>query len=167
MYIVCLCFDVYIILLPLYIPVLTTTDDDESDDDGSTNLATSVGLIIVYIFVGYFTIVFSIVAIFCVCFVHCNCTCAQCCNSSYCLRPKCSPRILRKQRLKVNCPRSVATKADAIETLACDKCCPCCSDIDACDNDELAFWTELVILFILCLPFAICLLVLYAYTTKK
>lgn len=121
----------------------------------------------VYVFVGYFTILGCIVALFCVCFVRCNCTSTQCCNSSFCFRLKCSPQILRKQRFKIKCPSSVATKVDTLQTFTAEKCCLCCSDIDQCDSDELAFWTEMVILTILCLPFAICLLVLYAYAKSK
>ena len=144
---------------------MSTKDVEEEDDN---NIATSARLIVVYIFVGYFAILFLIVALFCACFVHCNCTCANCCNSSYCFRPKCSPKILRKQRLKINCPSSVATKTKTLQqTFTADRFCPCCSDIDMCDSDELAFWTEVVILVILCLPFAICLVVLYAYAKSK
>ena len=139
-------------------------DEETDEDDG--NIATSIGLVIVYIFVGYFFVLFCIVAIFCVCFVRCNCTCVKCCNSSYCMRPKCSPKLLRTQRFKIKCPQSVSTRADTLYSASLEKCCPCCSDIDACDSDELAFWTEIVILVILCLPFAICFIVIYAYAIQ-
>jgi hypothetical protein len=144
---------------------LVSPEGEEEEDNES--IATSAGLIVVYIFVGYFAILSAIVALFCVCFVHCNCTCVHCCNSSFCFRLKCSPKILRKQRLKINCPSSVATKTNALQQTFSDKCCPCCSDIDMCDSDELAFWTEVVILVILCLPFAICFVALYAYAKSK
>ena len=146
---------------------ISTDSSKEEDENNNGSIATSAGFIVLYIFVGYFALLSVIVALFCVCFVHCNCTCAQCCNSSFCFRLKCSPKIRRKQRLKINCPSSVASKTNTLQQMCtADKCCPCCSDIDMCESDELAFWTEVVILVILCLPFAICLVVLYAYSKK-
>lgn len=145
----------------------TSTSSTVSGEEDSSSVAVTAGLIVLYVFVGYFTILACIVALFCICFVHCNCVCTQCCNSSFCFRLKCSPQILRKQRFKIKCPSSVATKVDTLQTFTAEKCCVCCSDIDTCDSDELAFWTEMVILIILCLPFAICLLALYAYAKSK
>lgn len=140
--------------------------EETAEDDDNSNVATSIGLVIVYIFVGYFFVLFCVVAIFCACFVHCNCTCVQCCNSQYCLRPKCSPKLLRTQRFKIRCPQSVSARADKLYSVSLEKCCPCCSDIDTCDSDELAFWTEIVVLGILCFPFIICFIVIYAFAIQ-
>lgn len=120
-------------------------------DDGGSSPFTSIGAIIAYIFIGYFLLLFSIVALFCICFVRCNCECINCCSIKFCYRFKCSPKLTRKQRVK--CP----TFVNKASKKACDQFCSCCDD-----PHELTFWIEVVILAILCFPFALCCLVLYA-----
>ena len=130
--------------------------------DAEVSPAASVGAIIAYVLVGYLLVLISFVALFCFCFVRCNCRCDECCGSRYCRRCACSPKVTRKQRVHCpNCPTCIKTSSEEAEGRICEQCCGCCED-DQCDGDTLTFWGEVVVLVVLCLPLAIILLVLFA-----
>ena len=132
----------------------------QSNDQRDDKLSIGVILGIVFgiiLFVLYILLLPTVIAVFVFCFVRFNCNCVKCCGLKGCYQLKCSSlKCVRKPR--VGCPKAVSNTA----TIFCNKCCPCCSDIDTWDSGELGFWIEIVLLVIICFPFALCLIVLFA-----
>ena len=118
-------------------------------NEGSVNITTVI-IVVAVVFGTYFLILGSLIGSALFCFVRCG--------------DGCKPRCTRKPRLA--CPKKVEDNVAVCCTYACGYLCPCCSNPDNWDSGELAFWIEIVILGILCLPFGICCLVLYAISTN-
>lgn len=130
-------------------------------EDNQQSVALIIG-IVCGIFGLYILFLSVIVAVFIFCFVRFNCKCVQCCGVKGCYKLDCSAmKCVRRPR--VQCPKSVSDTA----TIFCNKLCPCCSNIDTWDSGELGFWIEIVLLGIVCFPFALCFLALYAYALSK
>ena len=134
------------------------TDDDSSaivrrqvSNDSSLNTTTII-IVCVVVFGVYFLILATIIGSLLICFTRCN-------------KDKRSLRCSRKPRL--SCPKLVEDNVSACCSSCVKYCCPCCSNPDNWDSGELGFWIEIVILGILCLPFALCLLILWAIATQN
>ena len=136
-----------------------TSNNNENNLD-----ITTIVIIVVLTFGGYLTFISAVVGTLIFCFVRFNCQCEQCCGLSCCYRATCAPKCVRKAR--ISCPKAVEDNVSKCCATMVRSCCPCCSNVDDWDSEELGFWIEIVILAICCFPFALCCLVLYAYSTK-
>ena len=127
-----------------------------NNNDGISSTAVIIIVISVGVVGGYFLLLFLIVVTLVFCFVRFNCQWAKC---------KCDPKCSRKARLR--CPKSVEDNICNCCGIMCKTCCPCCYHINECDNEELGFWIEIVLLGILCFPFALCCVILWAVSTSN
>lgn len=119
-------------------------DTGQQMQNSGLDTNTLIIVVVVTVFGSYILILFAIVMVFVFCFVRCN-------------NGKC--KLTRKTRVK--CPERFSRGADKICSYF--HCCSCCDQ--ACDNDELMFWIEMVVLAVVCFPFALCCLVLWGLLT--
>ena len=121
-------------------------------DQGGVDSVLVITLCVVLIG-GYFIALFLILLTLIYCFVRFNCECTE----SKC---KCNPKCTRRPRVRF--PKNVEDNVSVCCGKGCKIFCPCCSNFDEFDSGELGFWIEIVLLGILCFPFALCFVVLWA-----
>ena len=128
---------------------------NDNNNEGGIDPKTVI-VVSVVVVGGYFLFLFSILATLLFCFVRFNCRCAKC---------KCDPKCSKKPRLR--CTKNVEDNVWYCCSAGFKLCCPCCSNVDEWDSGELGFWIEIVILGVLCFPFALCCVILCALATSS
>ena len=126
-----------------------------NNNQGGVDTTTVIAVSVVVVG-GYFLLLFLLVITLIFCFVRFNCQCVDGCT--------CKPKCSKKPRLR--CSKTVEDNVCYCCSRAFKICCPCCSNIDEWDSGELGFWIEIVILGILCFPFALCCVILWALATS-
>ena len=128
-------------------------------DNTNKNSGLDPRVVIIGVSVGiigsYFLILFLLVVTLIFCFVRFNCQCEKC---------TCDPKCSRK--LCLRCPKNIEDNICYCCGVGVKLCCPCCSNINERNSGELGFWIEIVILGVFCLPFALCIVFLWAIGTS-
>lgn len=136
-----------------------------SNNDMDNNTLIIIISVSVVVFSLYFLLIAAIIGSLIICFTRFNCQYKECCGLPHCYKATCSPRCTKKAR--VTCPKLVRDNLRVCCAYTARCCCPCCSRPDDWDSGEFEFWIEIVILAVVCSPFALCCLIIWAIFTSR
>ena len=106
------------------------------NNSGGLDSSTVIAISVVTVLGCWLLMVIALIILFVFCFVTCD-------------KERCRPKITRKP-----CSSDVA-----------QKCCESCIDRCCVNDNDIAFWATLILLAVVCFPFAVCCLVLYGLTS--
>ena len=136
-----------------------------NSDENTLSVTNIIITVCVVVFGSYILLLTAIIGTLICCFARFDCQCKECCGLPYCYKGSCSPRCTKKAR--IGCPKLVKDNVSVCCSYTVRNFCPCCSNPDNWDSGEFEFWIEIVLLAVVCFPFALCILVLWAILTSR